>query len=96
MPLLPQALKRARTLLSEPPESSRVPPTAPASEARPSPQQWATMLAGARHRRAPHAWPSPEPPAVPPEPIDGTLVRAYVLAEDEPRRILTSPAREVR
>ena len=43
-------------------------------------QKWATVLAAARHRRAPHMWPAPsrEEPI-----IGGALVRPYVLPEDE-------------
>ncbi|MER6088127.1 hypothetical protein [Streptomyces bluensis] len=51
-------------------------------------QKWATILAAARHRRAPHVWPAPRDPAM------GALVRVYVLPEDERARALASPPRE--
>jgi hypothetical protein len=69
MHLLPRAPERVRPL-----------PVGP----RDSGQKWATILAAARHRRAPHMWPAP------PHPTTGDLVRVYVLPEDERTRALAS------
>jgi hypothetical protein len=52
---------------------------------------WGAILAGARRRRAPHLWPSPELPAVEDDAITSVLVRAYVLQEDERTRRLATP-----
>ncbi|WP_229914363.1 hypothetical protein [Streptomyces capitiformicae] len=64
----------------------------------PSPGMWGSILALARHRRAPHLWPTTVPPVLVYDPtgIDSMLVRAYLLPEDERSRLLASPLREVR
>jgi hypothetical protein len=62
----------------------------------PSPEMWSAILAGARRRRAPYVWPSPELPAVECDSITGAFVRAYVLSEDERARVLTAPVGEAR
>lgn len=56
-------------------------------------QAWATTLAAARHRRAPHMWPPPKRHAED-EPVLGNLVRVYVLPDDERARVLASPPAE--
>lgn len=98
MHLVSHALKRVRNLLFGSSESGRRVGTVPGSEAgqhlvgaRPTPQKWHRILAEARHRRAPHLWPSPAQC----DPV-GALVRAYVLPEDERMCALASPARETR
>jgi len=59
-----------------------------------SPEMWAALLAGARLRRVRHQWQPPQPPPVEDdELIDGPLVRAYVLPEDERTRRLASEPR---
>ncbi|KUO19741.1 hypothetical protein AQJ91_18155 [Streptomyces dysideae] len=62
----------------------------------PSPQQWTRVLRRARHRRAPHLWPSPELAAAAGAPITGALVRAYVLPEGERTRALAASVGEGR
>jgi hypothetical protein len=98
MHLLPRALKCVSVHLFAPQEPGSPVHTGSATksgsrpaEDRPSPHKWATILAEARHRRAPHLWPSP-----PQEPAMGALVRAYVLPEHERTRALASPTREAR
>lgn len=54
-----------------------------------------TMLAAARHRRAPHLWPPPQQNAED-EPVLGTLVRLYVLPDDERARVLAAPPEGMR
>lgn len=54
-------------------------------------QNLATVLAAARHRRAPHMWPPPKQQTLKEDPIiDGTRVRPYVLPENERARVLRS------
>ncbi len=105
MHLLSRALKRVRTLLFGPQIPSRRACAGVAPEpgpyptgACPSPGMWGAILALARHRRAPHLWPPAVSPTLEYDPtgIDGMLVRAYLLPEDERTRLLASPLREVR
>ncbi len=45
--------------------------------------EWATVLAAARHRRAPHMWPHPKQRTPIEESPSSPLVRPYVLPENK-------------
>lgn len=102
MHLVSQPLAWLKAVFCGPPESGRAPrsrtpePGTQLSVSCPSPQMWGAILAGARRRRAPHLWPPAEPPALADDFHIGTLVRAYLLPEDERTRALASSAREAR
>jgi hypothetical protein len=53
--------------------------------ARPTPEMWGAILAGARRRRAPQLWPPAELPILAGDTSTSALVRFYVLAPEEHR-----------
>ncbi|MGW0708126.1 hypothetical protein ACWD4G_19595 [Streptomyces sp. NPDC002643] len=99
MNLLPRLLELLRTpLFGWPVSGHRVPdeglaPTPDLPVNNPSPSMLRAYLAAARHRRAPHLWPLPEPPIPLADAFALNLVRAYVTAEDAGTRRPASPAR---
>lgn len=103
MHYLSQVLERVRKLLFVRRTAHGAVHTGPVAAARPelaarclSPVMLHVALARARHRRAPHQWPSIRPLACVDGPGLGDPVRVYVLLPEERAHMLVSPAGEAR